>query len=65
MFWLAYAATSALLHHLLSRHYQDACSPSWWWPTEDSAYCTFVHKALRALQASPLLVAPVGLLRQP
>lgn len=60
MFWLAYAATCALLHHVLSYHYQDACRPSWWWlGGDDTAYCVLVHRALQTLRASPLLaIAP-------
>lgn len=58
MFWLAYAITCAVLHQLLVHHYQDACRPSWWaFGGDPSVYCAFVHKALNALSASPLLVA--------
>lgn len=56
MFWAVYALTCFLLHHLLATHYSNACRPSWWsFGFDSSAYCAFVHKALHALQAGPLL----------
>lgn len=56
MFWVAYALSCALLHHVLSHHYQEACRPSWWsFGLDSSAYCAVVHKALYALRAAPLL----------
>ena len=56
MFWAAYALTCFLLHHLLSTHYTDACRPRWWsFGVDASVYCAFLHKALYALRAGPLL----------
>lgn len=57
MFWLVYAVTCAVLHHILSSHYQAACSPSWWSFLDASPYCAVVHKALHVLSAGPLLAA--------
>ena len=70
MFWLTYAVTCALLHHILALHYQDSCKPSWWWSLgfDPSAYCGFLHKTLHVLRAGPLVaVLPIipGLPRLP
>lgn len=61
MFWLAYAFTCALLHHILAHHYSDACKPSWWPFLESTVYCELVRKTLHVLRASPLLAALPGL----
>lgn len=72
MFWLAYALTCALLHHVLAFHYQDACRPTWWsfgldslFHGSPSAYCALVSKALHALRAGPLLAAVPALAKLP
>lgn len=59
MFWLAYAVTCALLHHVLSHHYVDACRPAWWTfgLVDASVYCAFLHRTLQVIGASPLLAA--------
>lgn len=65
MFLLWYAASCALLHHLLSHHYQDACRPSWLFGADTSAYCALVHRAIHGLRASPIVAAAVGRLPLP
>lgn len=64
---LSYVVTCALLHNILSHHYQDSCSPSWWsLSVASSTYCDFIQKTLHILRSSPLLVVPAlqGLLPQ-
>lgn len=63
MFWLAYAATCALLHHVLWHHYQDACRPVWWTfgLGDATVYCGVLHRALQLVGTSPLLAAVPGL----
>lgn len=63
MFWLAYAIACALLHHVLSFHYQDTCRPSWWPLGASDAYCLFVQRALQAVRAGPLLAVVPALPR--
>lgn len=73
MLWLAYAVTCSLLHHVLARHYADACVPASSSllaallppATAASAYCEVVHKALHVLGASPLLAAAPLLAARP
>ena len=66
MFWAAYALTCFTLHHLLTTHHQDVCRPAFWSFGQDpSLYCAFVHKALYALRAGPVLaIANLPLLHQ-